>query len=92
MAEFISSYESPFKSSKGNIIISKNVNIFVSAKIFPFSDSKAFRGTKYVEKAKKKWGKPTLCNIKDLTTHNLNKTKFGSSHYEGFCEMNVLEY
>ena len=41
--------------------------------------------------AEKKVRKTALQNIKDLSNCNSNITKFGSSHYEGFCEMNVLE-
>ena len=48
--------------------------------------SKVFPGTKYVEKVEKKLGKTAFQNIKDLTNHSSNVTKFGSSHYEGFCE------
>ena len=76
------------------MIISKNVNIFVSAKILPvklFSNSKVFPGAKYVGKVKRKVVKTAFHNIKNLTDHNLNITKFGRSHYERFCEINVLE-
>ena len=53
-----------------------------------FRYSKVFSGTKYVEKAEKK---AAFQNIKDLTNHNSNIIKVGSSHYEGFCETDVLE-
>ena len=50
LAEFISSNEeSSFKSSKGNIILSKNVNILRVCKnitIWNFSYCKVFPGTK----------------------------------------------
>ena len=63
----------------------------MSATCKDFSYSKVFPGTKYAVNTEKKEGKPTFQNIKDLTNRSLKITKFGSSHYERFCEANVLE-
>ena len=38
-----------------------------------------------------KEGKPAFKKIKDLTNHSSEITKFGSTHYEEFYEMNALE-
>ena len=40
---------------------------------------------------RKERGKASLPEIKDLTNISSKITKIGSSHYEGFCETNVLE-
>ena len=70
-----------------------NVNILCVCKNIHenFFYSKVFPGIKYAGKAKKKEGMPAFQNIKDLTNHNSKITKYGSSHYEGFCETNILE-
>ena len=65
----------------------------MSVKILPIKTflSKVFLGTKYVEKVERKVGKTVFQNIKNLTNHNSNITKFRSCHYKGFCEINALE-
>ena len=80
LAEFISYNEFSFKSYEGNIII--NVNILRVCQNITrqnFSYSKGFQGAKYVEKVERKVENTAFHNIKDLTNHNSNITKFGSS-------------